>query len=385
MKILYHHRTASKDGQAVHISELIKAFRELGHDVLVVGPHETKDVSFGYHHPAAQFVKRFLPKAAYEIAEVIYAYVAYAKLKKAFFRFKPDVVYERHALYTIAGARIRSQHLVPFFVEMNSPIYLERARHGGVIFGKLATAMEGFTLRQADYVLPVSNVLADMLHHIVVPKRIEVVRNGVSDDFIRSYDKAEGKRLLGVGEKTVIGFSGFVREWHGLDKVVDFLSMMKREDVYFVVIGDGPARSDIERHARERGVAHQVMFTGVIDHSVIAKYVAAFDTALQPAVTPYASPLKLFEYMALGIPIVAPAVQNIMEVLIDDYNALLFEENDFHQFTSCVTRLLNDQNLKERIGQQARATILQKSLTWKNNAKLLQDLFLSEKKRLTKE
>jgi hypothetical protein len=77
MKILlYHHRTASKDGQAVHIEELTTALRQLGHEVIVVGPAATVRQSFGGQDQLIRRLKRLLPKIAYEILEFSYSIVA---------------------------------------------------------------------------------------------------------------------------------------------------------------------------------------------------------------------------------------------------------------------------------------------------------------------
>src|SRR5690606_10742188 len=110
-------------------------------------------------------------------------------------------------------------------------------------------------------------------------------------------------------------------------------------DLHFLVVGEGPAREDIARRARERGVADRVTFTGLVPRDDIANVVAAFDIALQPDVVPYASPLKLFEYMILGCAIVAPDTPNIREVLTDGDGAALFDTADPAAFRGAIDRL----------------------------------------------
>ena len=73
------------------------------------------------------------------------------------------------------------------------------------------------------------------------------------------------------------------------------------------------------------GVADRVQIVGLVAHEAIPGLVAGFDIALQPRVVAYASPLKLFEYMAAGKAIVAPDQPNIREVLVDGETALLFD------------------------------------------------------------
>jgi glycosyltransferase involved in cell wall biosynthesis len=100
----------------------------------------------------------------------------------------------------------------------------------------------------------------------------------------------------------------------------------------------------------------------------VASYVEAFDVALQPDVVDYASPLKLFEYLALGRAIVAPDKPNIREVLTHEDNALLFPQGDHAAMSAAIERLCQDEALRERLGQHARATINTRSLTWESNA-----------------
>ena len=106
-----------------------------------------------------------------------------------------------------------------------------------------------------------------------------------------------------------------MRDWNGLEPVIDQLARTDGQRWFLLVVGDGPARAALEERARDLGVATRVRFTGVVRREEIPALVSAFDIALQPAANPYASPLKLFEYLALGRAIVAPDQPNIREVL----------------------------------------------------------------------
>jgi len=106
----------------------------------------------------------------------------------------------------------------------------------------------------------------------------------------------------------------------------------------------------------------------VVPRTRVAAHVALFDVALQPAVVVYASPLKLFEYLAMGRAIVAPATPNIREILVDGDNALLFPPGDDAAFRAAVRRLCGDPDLRARLGARARETIDARGLTWAHNA-----------------
>jgi glycosyltransferase involved in cell wall biosynthesis len=95
--------------------------------------------------------------------------------------------------------------------------------------------------------------------------------------------------------------------------------------------------------------------------------------ALLPAINPYASPLKLHEYMAARLATVAPDQPNLREVLRDGENAVLVPPGDAESFTQAVVDLARDPGLRARLGQRARATIEERDLTWRGNARRVID------------
>ena len=97
--------------------------------------------------------------------------------------------------------------------------------------------------------------------------------------------------------------------------------------------------------------------------------ISAFDIALQPGVTAYASPLKTYEYMALGRAIVAPDTPNIREILSHGETALLFDPGSTTAFGQTIERLVDDPALRTNLGTAARAEIVDNDLTWENNAR----------------
>jgi glycosyltransferase involved in cell wall biosynthesis len=378
MKILYHHRTRSKDGQSVHIDEMIAALRGLGHQVIVVAPPSAESTAFGSDAGMVALLKRFMPKFTYELMELAYSVIAYRRLAKAVEEHQPDCLYERYNLFLPAGIWLKRKYGLPMLLEVNSPLFEERAKFDGLSLTRLARWSQRYTWRRADYVLPVTNVLGQIVESYGVDRsKIVVIPNGInSDRFGPAIDVLEAKRALGLQDQLVLGFTGFVRDWHGLDKVVTMIAGDPPDSRrHLLVVGDGPARAGLEQQARELGIADRVTFTGVIQRDDIARYVAAFDIALQPAVVAYASPLKLFEYLALGKAIVGPAQPNIAEILTDNANALLFDPHDANGLSRALEQLCADTGLRQRIARGARDTIREQKLTWRENAERAVELF----------
>lgn len=374
MKILYHHRTASKDGQAVHIEEMITALREQGHEVRVVAPggHDEPSGQMGAEVGWVAKLRARLPKAVYELMELAYTLVAYRRLAAAAREFKPDVVYERYNLFLLAGLMLKRRTGLPLLLEVNAPLAEERGKFGGLGLPRLARWAESLAWRGADFVLPVTEVLAGHVRAVGVPaERIVVVPNGINEaHFAAAPSQAEAKASLGWPEALVLGFTGFVRDWHGMDRVIRWMaSDAAPANARLLVVGDGPVRAELEQLAATLKLGDRVRFTGVVHRDRVPGLVAAFDVALQPAVVAYASPLKLIEYLALGKAIVAPNQPNIAEVLSDDVNALLFEPGDSTGLERLLARLAHEPALRQRLGQGARDTIERMQLTWAGNAR----------------
>jgi len=372
MKILYHHRTASKDGQAVHIEEMVGALRELGHEVLVVAPEIGDPGKMGDDVGWVHRLKAALPKALYELLELAYTLHAFRKLKAAAEQFAPDVIYERYNLYLLAGAMLKKRLGLPLLLEVNSPLVFERSRHsGGLSLPWLARWAEGSAWRAADRVLPVTRVLGSHVTDYGVPEeRIAVIPNGINRaHFDSAPDSEVAKARLGLQGRLVLGFTGFIRDWHGVDRVISWMASSDApRNVHLLVVGDGPAREALKEQARQLGLADAVTFTGVVHRDAVPAHVAAFDVALQPAVTAYASPLKMMEYLVLGKAIVAPRTPNIMEILDDGDNAAMFDENADGSFEKTLTRVCGDAGLRARLANGARETIDRRQLTWIGNA-----------------
>jgi glycosyltransferase involved in cell wall biosynthesis len=372
LKILYHHRIRSQDGQAVHLDELVQALRAQGHCVRIVGPSGFAKAEFGDGPGFLATFKRFVPQALYEMLELAYNAVAYIRLRRAWRKFQPDIVYERYNLYLLAGVWLKRQTSVPLLLEVNAPLARERAAHGGLSLPRLASRLESSVWRDASVVLPVTQVLAAEIERSdVAPSRIAVIPNAINPTRFNLVDGAgETTRLrFGLQGSIVLGFTGFVREWHGLDKIIAALAAgVALRQATLLVVGDGPAIPGLQRLADQLGVADRVRFAGLLGRDEVAAAIAAFDIALQPRSVAYASPLKLFEYMGLGKAIVAPRQPNILEVLEPEKTALLFDPEDDDELRIALERFVQDPVLRARLGQAARDAIGSRGFTWDQNA-----------------
>jgi glycosyltransferase involved in cell wall biosynthesis len=374
--ILYHHRTRSSDGQSVHIDALIKALGQEGASIRIVGPRRVDAMSESRG-------KRIVPKPVYELLELAYSGVELVKLASAIRKRRPDAIYERANVYTLSGVWAARLFSLPLILEVNAPLAEERAKFGGLALPRIARWSEKLAWRAADYVLPVTGVLGDLIESAGArASQILVTSNGIDVDqfsFPHSPDRSLLPSSFGAGP--VLGFVGYVRAWHGLPQIVELLA---RDPVLskanLLIVGDGPGVPDIVRRAGELGVAGRVCVTGIVGREALAPYISLFDIALQPEVTPYASPLKLFEYMALSRAIVAPNAPNIREILTDGTDALLFEPNDPASLAQAIRGLAADPGLRASLGRAAAHKIVEDDITWARNARRVISLIRGTKR-----
>jgi glycosyltransferase involved in cell wall biosynthesis len=136
-------------------------------------------------------------------------------------------------------------------------------------------------------------------------------------------------------------------------------------------------RGELEKVCNERGLSSRVIFTGLIPHEQVAHIIRQFDMALAPYPQPehafYFSPLKLFEYMACGVPVVAAALGQITELLQDGETGMLYPPGDMETLVQRCSELLSNHALHERIGK-ASAELVRARFTWDHNAARITEL-----------
>ncbi|WP_207061003.1 glycosyltransferase family 4 protein [Motiliproteus sp. SC1-56] len=375
MKILYHHRIASKDGQYVHVEEIVKQLKAQGHEIIMVCPKIAQSAAFGSSGGFVHDLKNKLPGSIYELLELLYNLLIFLKLTKAIITEKPDVIYERYNLFTVAGIWAAKLFKRPLLLEVNAPLFQERSRFNGISLKHIAKATENYCWKEADHVLPVTQVLADIVKRTGVPEnRVTVIPNGVDTSRFNP-GTPPAKLPLNAEDRLVIGFVGFCREWHELERVVELIAPAELSNLFLLIVGDGPARPMIEDTAKALGAADRVHLTGLISREQMPSFQAAIDIALQPAVVDYASPLKILEYMASGKAIIAPDQENIKELLTNEKNALLFRKGDSQSFHDAITRLAADTKLRSQLGNAAAVDIESRSLSWDQNARRIIKLF----------
>ena len=212
------------------------------------------------------------------------------------------------------------------------------------------------------------------------PSRVHVMTNGVDTHLFKpGHRDSRVRHRWGWtdGEGPVLGFVGGLRPWHGVEILPELFDRLApyHRGLCLVIVGDGPLRSRLEERAR--GIARQVVFTGTVAQEEVAPMIREFDMALAPYPKLdhpfYFSPLKLFEYMACGVPVVASKIGQIAEVVEDGVTGMLYPAGDLNGLVDACRRLIADPDLRSRIGQAATQEV-QRCYTWDHNSAAITEL-----------
>jgi glycosyltransferase involved in cell wall biosynthesis len=268
-------------------------------------------------------------------------------------------VWQRHELFHTAGLDLARALGVPSVVFAPATLVWESEQWavGRPGWGRrLERIAERPALTRADLVACGSDLVAEQALRIGVDRsRILVTPTGVDlDRFAERGDAGPLRRRLGLAERFVVGWVGSFRPFHALDLAVDAVSGIP--DAALLLVGDGPERSRIERLARDRRV--HAVFTGTVPHAEMPRYLAAMDVGLvlaRPDQAFHYSPLKLAEYLAAGLPVLAPRVAQLTSRLTDGVEALLVPAGDPGALAASLRRLHDDPGARRRIGAAARA------------------------------
>ena len=401
MKILYVSSDAGipvlgRKGASVHVRQLIAAFARAGHSVVLATPSLTKspwdkpaEVAAEIIHCRASSASQGAVETVKDYAEQLGAGSALpgelrrilgsqelaADLLQRFKAAPPDFIYERASLFGIAGAELARTWNVPLLVEINAPLAEEQSLYRDAGLGALALAAEKHTLTQAAAVFTVS---APLREHVLAlgaeAARVHVLPNGVDPElFCPGLRDELLSAKLGLNGGPVLGFLGGLRPWHGVEVLPELLARLtaKHPGTKLVFAGDGQLRGELERVLTGRGLSDRAVFTGTLAHEQVPAVVRLFDVALAPYPALghafYFSPLKVFEYMACGVAVVASDCGQISEVMRDGENGLLVPPGDLDALTAACDRALGDAKLRAQLGQAA-STFIRQHFTWDENA-----------------
>ena len=376
MRILYHHRTRGRHVEGVHIRGIVDALRELGHDVTVLSfpgadpEHEpSAEEGSARRSRLAALVTR-LPGVLFEFMELAYNLVTLVRLPLAIRRKRPHVIYERYSLFLWATVWLARRRQIPVILEINDSALVERVRPLRMKF--LARRIEAWCLRRCSGLVFISGYFlqqAEKAYGYIAPAVISPNAADIKRFDPGRFDRARLRAEKGLTDRVVCGHIGAFAHWHGMDVFVQALveRLAEAPALTMVLVGDGVTLPAIRELVAEHGLSDRILLPGRVPHEEIAAWIVCMDYAVLADSNHYGSPMKLFEFMAMGVAMVAPDYEPIAEVISDAKTGWLFEHG---QIDACVQRVLDlagCEDERQRIGAASRDYIVQQR-QWRNNA-----------------
>lgn len=301
-------------------------------------------------------------------------------------------IYQRSSLNNFSGVRLARERQVPLVLEYNgSEVWVNQHwGTGRLTHHDLSVQIEDLNFAAADLIVVVSEAVRDELTaRGVSASKILVNPNGVdSDRYSPSVDGRSVRQRWGLESSLVVGFIGTFGAWHGAEVLAAAyeIVLQRRPDLRastrLLFIGDGPLRQRVSARV-DAGVARgHVVFTGLVPQADGPAHLAACDVLVSPHVpnsdgTPFfGSPTKLFEYMAMGRPIVASDLDQIGQVLTHGESAWLVRPGDAAALADGIERVVDDPALARRLAERARADAVSRH-SWRQHTQRIVDALAS--------
>jgi len=378
MRILYHHRTRGRDVEGVHIRGVVNALRALGHEVSVLSfpgadPEQEQQASGA---PPRQGKGRLgawvsrMPGVLFEALELGYNLVTLVRMRRAFARLRPQLVYERYSLFLFATVWLARRRGIPVILEINDSALVERVRP--LWLKSLARRIERWCLRRCTGLVFISSYFrqqAEAAHGAIAPSVVSPNAADLAHFDPARHDRERLRAERGVAGRVVCGYVGAFVHWHGVNGFVEAIAprLAEAPELVLLLVGDGRTLAEVRERVQARGLAERILLPGRVPHAEIPSWIACMDYAVLPDSNHYGSPVKLFEFMAMGVATVAPDYVPVAEVVADGQTGWLFPRR---QLDACVERVLElaaQPGERERVGTAAREYIVRER-QWRNNA-----------------
>ncbi|ROL62282.1 glycosyltransferase family 1 protein [Bacteroidetes/Chlorobi group bacterium ChocPot_Mid] len=364
---------------SLHVGK-IRGFQKLGHEVFYVssGPMKLPEGVKLYQIPYSKLYRNFP-----EVLHPNYNRRSINAIIKIIEKEQPNFLHKHHHDFHYGGAWLKKHLGLPFILHVDGIEYWVKKNWGKLYFSHLLRWAEDTELEASDAIIVISDSLKrQLVEYGVNGDKIHVVPNGVHpDQFYPEIGDKGLKKSLGLEDRFIVGYTGTFGRWHGVEVLAESVKhIVKRiPNAVVMFVGDGDLRPKIEEITKRDGVFDKIMITGFVPFTDIPHYLSMFDVAVSPCINNddnefFNSPVKLFEYMAMGKPIVASSVGQQGVVIENGVNGLLHEEKQPEELAERIFEIYSNKDLADRLGKEARRRAIEKH-DWKFNAQAILDAY----------
>jgi glycosyltransferase involved in cell wall biosynthesis len=356
-------------GGSTHVVEVTAGLARREHTIVTLAGRATASLPPGW--PAtARLVNLPLPKGL--------ALASLPLLWRLANQLQPDVIMERYYNFAGAGLIVAGRRHLPRLLEVNAPLWdppgspKERLDH--YLPGHPLRRWATWQARAADRIVaPLPETVTMLTPHPGIVRlpwgaNTTLFNPNDVDDLDRSALRAE----LGIpATATVVVFAGSFRRWHGIESLYHAARplLIERPELHLLLIGQGERWPWAQTLAQTPPFAGRVTLTGQVTYTAIPRYLALADLAVAPfdiaAHAPlreigfYWSPLKVFEAMAMALPVVVPTIPELTTIARDGLEAMTFEAGDLPGLSAAMLWLTDHPAERRAMGQRARERVVE--------------------------
>jgi alpha-maltose-1-phosphate synthase len=377
MKILYcaiDQTVPGTKGGSIHVRAVAEGLATLGHDVHVLASPGDSAFPVG----RATWIPMSPPLGAKQLR-----WTRAGAVRRVARILRPDVIMERYYNFGGEGISAAAEMGATAVLEVNAPV-IDYPGSVKTIVDRalLIQPMRRWRDRLCERADVIVTPSARILPPATPPAKIVELEWGADTDRFRP--DANGPLPFTRPFGTVAVFAGAFRAWHGAIHLVSAIRELRRRhvrDIAAVLIGDGPELSNVRAEAAG---TDGVIFTGALDHDLMPASLAAADIGVAPfdvdAHRPlslgfYWSPLKVFEYMSVGLPVVAPAIDRISSLVRHEQEGYLYEPARPNALADAMAKL-RDPALRARLGAAGRDRAI-REYSWKAHCGALEAAIIS--------
>lgn len=313
---------------------------------------------------------------------------AFRRILFVFSNFKQEgynMIFVRDSAFdALFALYIKKRYNVPFVLELSNPIEqsweyykfsYSKHKYLWYFISKIEAYIIMYALHKADLVLPTTKwMVKDFTRKGIEGSKMMPHPNGIDISRFSDADGEAIRRQYNLKDSNVVVYVGTMDKMRHLDILVHAFSKAKksRKDVKLLMVGDGNDKLNLERLAGELGIRDDVVFTGQVYSDDIPNFIAAADIGASP-VPPLdfyklSSPIKMFEYMALGKPVVANDEIPEQEEAMQESGGGVLVKFEVESFANGIIELLDDFERAKEMGRKGYEWVV-KNRSYENMAR----------------
>ncbi len=373
MRIFYFARIDidANDAGARHVLETCKQFASIGHETFLFIP----DLGTTRKLPGVSIVKVpvFIRKPAFtyfSFHAVLFFYLLYHCLTN-----KPDAVYTRQQTLEWWATWLKVIFRFRYAIEVNGlPLVELKMSNASRWIASATRILEWICYRFPDFWVVPTTHIRDFLctKYRLDPKHFLVVSNGANADIFCPMNQNDCRDQLGLSANAkYLLFMGGFKKWHGILELIEIMPDLihSNSNIKLLLVGEGELTSGLQARVDTLGIKENVIFCGRRPLAEMPAFINSADICLAPFFderSPHTglSPLKLFEYMACGKPVIASALGGLDEIFQAHDIGEVVSSSDPKKWTSTVLSLLNNTERMKICGENGRKAVLEK-FNWK--------------------